>query len=375
MTITAELADGRVLEFPDGTDTAVIQSTVKRMVKPDKPGFLSSVLEGASSFRPSGALMGAASAGLKSLGDVIGTAGYKAGEKTSEALHSVGLPPEVAGGVGTVVNAGVQAVPMLLGGNAARAATPLMEHGAKQLMQSALKPTLRQLRTGESAKAIDTLLSEGINVTPGGVMKLKSRIADLNRQITGAISSSSGTVNKQQVANELQGTLDRFSKQVTPGADLKAVQGAWDEFMNHPLLQNVDEIPVQLAQQLKTGTYRQLKDKYGQLGTADVEAQKSLARGLKEGVANAVPDIASLNARESQLLNALNVTERRVLMDANKNPGGLAWIADHPIAAVLFMADRSPMLKSLLARALHSGSEKLPVNAARLGILGAQNTE
>lgn len=32
MTIQAELADGRVLEFPDGTDPAVIQSTVKRMI-------------------------------------------------------------------------------------------------------------------------------------------------------------------------------------------------------------------------------------------------------------------------------------------------------------------------------------------------------
>ena len=32
MTIRAELADGRVLEFPDGTDPSVIQATVKRMI-------------------------------------------------------------------------------------------------------------------------------------------------------------------------------------------------------------------------------------------------------------------------------------------------------------------------------------------------------
>ncbi len=32
MTIQAQLADGRVLEFPDGTDPQVIQSTVKRMI-------------------------------------------------------------------------------------------------------------------------------------------------------------------------------------------------------------------------------------------------------------------------------------------------------------------------------------------------------
>jgi len=36
MTITANLADGRVLNFPDGTDPAVIQATVKRMIQPEQ---------------------------------------------------------------------------------------------------------------------------------------------------------------------------------------------------------------------------------------------------------------------------------------------------------------------------------------------------
>ena len=35
MSITAELADGRKLEFPDNTDPSVIQATVKKLVKPD----------------------------------------------------------------------------------------------------------------------------------------------------------------------------------------------------------------------------------------------------------------------------------------------------------------------------------------------------
>ena len=32
MTITAKLADGRTLNFPDGTETSVIQATVKKMM-------------------------------------------------------------------------------------------------------------------------------------------------------------------------------------------------------------------------------------------------------------------------------------------------------------------------------------------------------
>ena len=40
MTITANLADGRVLNFPDGTDPSVIQATVKKMVQPQpEPSF------------------------------------------------------------------------------------------------------------------------------------------------------------------------------------------------------------------------------------------------------------------------------------------------------------------------------------------------
>ena len=32
MAIEAELADGRILEFPDGTDPKVIQDAVKRLI-------------------------------------------------------------------------------------------------------------------------------------------------------------------------------------------------------------------------------------------------------------------------------------------------------------------------------------------------------
>jgi hypothetical protein len=37
MAIEAQLADGIFLEFPDGTDPSIIQSTVKRMVAGSQP--------------------------------------------------------------------------------------------------------------------------------------------------------------------------------------------------------------------------------------------------------------------------------------------------------------------------------------------------
>jgi hypothetical protein len=127
--------------------------------------------------------------------------------------------------------------------------------------------------------------------------------------------------------------------------------------MNHPLLTG-NEIPVKLAQELKQGTYKALKDKaYGELKSADIEAQKALAFGLKEEIAKAIPEVQPLNTRESAMLNALSLTERRVLMDANKNPVGLGTLSLSPTHFAMWMADRSPLFKSLVARMLNRGSQ------------------
>lgn len=352
-----------------------------------------------------GKVAAGAAGGLMDAGEWLDRQAYKAGGAASELSSRLGAPPEVAGGIGTVANVGVQAIPMVLGGEAAKLVSPAFVSAAKTLMQSALKPTLKSLRIGEAATAIDTMLAEGINVSMNGVFKLKSKISDLNRQIVEAIQSSPATVNKMEVAKTLLPTLEKFQKQVNPTSDINSLKSAWGEFVNHPLLPKIipeqvipgrtvaspvldasgnpftrtipekvipssgtNEIPVQLAQELKQGTYKQLSGKYGELGSADTEAQKALARGLKEGIAKAVPEIVGLNAAESKLIATLNVAERRALMDANKNPAGLAWLYNHPTSFAAFVADRSPLFKSLLARMINAGREQIPATAARAGI-------
>lgn len=293
-------------------------------------------------------------------------AAYTAGEKVSDAAAKV-LPAEVAAGAGLVTNVALQVIPTVLGGEGAKMLSPAMREAAKGVMQSALKPTYQALKTGKAARAIDTLLEEGINATKGGVSKMKASISELNDQIADAIKNAPAVVDKQKVAKYLQGTLDKFSKQVNPEADVKAIKAAWDEFINHPLLAGKMDIPVKLAQEMKQATYKALGEKsYGELKGAATEAQKTLARGLKEEIATAVPGVEGLNKAESALINALNVTERRALMDANKNPGGLVWLAKNPEAAIGFMADKSALFKSLLARMLYSGSEQVPANVARV---------
>jgi hypothetical protein len=239
---------------------------------------------------------------------------------------------------------------------------------AKSLMQSALKPTLKQLRTGEADRAIQTLLDEGISPTSKGVNQLKAKIWNINDEVANRISNSTATIDKQNVLNTLTDVRSNFANQVSPTSDLNAIQGVADDFSNHPGLLG-GSFPVQTAQQLKQGTYKVLKGKYGEAGSAATEAQKGLARGLKDEISKAVPEVAGLNAKESELINALSVAERRALMDANKNTMGLAVLASNPVGWAAFMADRSAAFKAIAARMANQAGKAAGSNTNNIGLL------
>lgn len=305
--------------------------------------------------------------------DFVNEKTYNAGGHVTDFASNMGASPEVAGGLGYGANVALQSLPMMFGGGAGKAvATPAMQGGAKSLMQSALKPTYKQLKSGDAAVATKTMLDEGYNVSRGGVEKMWGKVGDVNTQIKNGIAGSTETLKKGDVGRGLQGTYDKFKNQVNPRADLDAVKKSLIEFSGHPDLAGKTDIPVQLAQQLKQGTYKQLKKKYGELGSADVESQKALARALKEGIAEKVPGVANLNAQETALLKTLDVAERPSLMAGNKNPLSLALLAHNPGAAAAFWADQNALVKSLLARFLHSTSESIPASAGRTAVAGAQ---
>lgn len=111
---------------------------------------------------------------------------------------------------------------------------------------------------------------------------------------------------------------------------------------------------------MKQGTYKSLGGKvYGELKSSDIEAQKALAKGLKEKIAQSEPAIAGLNEQESRLLNALNVSERRALIEANKDMLGLSSMSRDAKNQLLAMADRSAPVKALLARITYN-AQKVP---------------
>lgn len=370
MTVIVEVPGHGEVEFPDGMSDADMEAAIRKnfMMPPKEQPKRSfgEKLKMVTDLTP----FGMAAKGLEKVNQAIEHAAYDAGGKVTDATGS----PEL----GFAANVATQAIPAVLGGQGfSKVASPALQSGAKAVMQSALKPTVADLKSGKAARAVDTLLEEGINPTQGGVAKLQKHIDEIGTQVDDLIANSTATINKADVGSHLRSTWDSFKKQVNPQADLETIRKSWDAFKNHPMLAGKMDMPVQLAQDLKQGTYRQISKKYGQMGSAEVEAQKGLARGLKEEVSKAVPEVAALNKTESELINALNVAERRALMEANKNPMGLSLLANNPASWAAFMADKSALFKSLLARTMYSGSERIPqaAGAAAGGLYGASTNK
>lgn len=237
------------------------------------------------------------------------------------------------------------------------AAGPLMTKIGERVMQSAVKPGLKLLTKtppGETPQVVKTLLDEGVNVTPAGVQRLRGLIGATNDEIATALKGSSATIAPLKVASRLSQTARRFGTQVNPQADLAAISDVGENFLT---AHGAQDLSVEAAQTLKQGTYKALSSKaYGEVKGATVEAEKALARGLKEEIAAEVPGVSTLNAREGKLLEALSAVGKRVALAGNRDPVGFAWVAHSPTTFLAALFDRSPAVKSLVARGLYNAA-------------------
>ena len=222
---------------------------------------------------------------------------YQAGGAVTD-LAAGHVSPETAAMLGLAANVAVGALPSAIGARMTGGLAEPITEEARRLMTSALKPSQYARQTGKGERAVETMLKGGYNVTKGGVAKMRTEIDALNAEIKAAIARSPAQVDKNLVAKYADELTESLKKQVNPKADLQQVRQAVKEFLNHPLFTG-NTFSVQTAQDLKTGTYaaQRMKQAYGQVKGADVEAQKALARGLKEEIAKAVPGIDKLRER------------------------------------------------------------------------------
>lgn len=279
---------------------------------------------------------------------------YELGGKVTDAT---GLPS-----LGAAVNALPDALQTVISGNVvAGVAKPATEAASKFLMHSALKPTLDQVKRGKAAPAIETMRKggegglfsmPGYNPTAGGVERMKGDLTDLSGQVSREIASSGAMIPTADVADYAAKAYPRFSSGPQAKQAIDDIGKVQQEFIDHPSVMGAREIPIQQAQEMKGGYQRAVGDKgYGELKTPSTEAEKQIARGLRELIGQARPGVLEPLKRESDIINALKMAERRVAVDANKNPIGLGWLAQ-PWMLPFWMWDRSAMAKGITSRAL-----------------------
>lgn len=293
------------------------------------------------------------------LGTIGGaTMGGMAGEAYKQLINRArgrGAPESSTAAIADIAKeGGIQGVAEGVGMGVGAVAKPL---GAR-IMQSAVKPGLKFLTKGDpgaTPQVVKTLLDEGVNVTPGGIAKLQRLISSTNDEIKAAIAP---VANKETPAlastRNLSDLSKRYASQVNPQPDLEAISQVGENFLEHPSISPRGTLTVGEKQAMKQGTYARIGEKYGTERAAGLEAEKAIARGLKEDIAAEVPAVTALNAREGKLLEALDAAGRRVALAGNKDPVGFAWVAHNPTTFLAALIDRNPAIKSLLARGLYN---------------------
>lgn len=333
----------------------------------------------------------------------LGKAGY-------QATHG-----DVMGGLGTLAgSAAMVAVPAVAGAllrKTVGGATPRAV--AETMYKGALRPPVNT-PLDQVSGAVQAGLDNFIPITPEGAAKLSGLIQDLDRQIFSKTEQAAQTgvkISPKRVVSRLDDLATDYESQSLPEKDLKAVQDARAEFMRQhsvstkgkPIMETVPSpildqygnpltkqvgvpqpgpdkivpIPADQAQAMKQGTYaaaqRIKATPYGQEGSAPLEIQKALGRGLKEELENAIPELKDLNATQQRQLNLEGLLTNRVTKAANSSGSGLTGLATAEVAnsllknpslamaaGVMRVVMRDPAVRSRLAIAINQAQQTNP---------------
>lgn len=261
--------------------------------------------------------------------------------------------------------------------------------------ESALKPS-PSIGAADRADLVQTGLEKGIPISKGGVEKIGDLIDDLNQKIKATIARDPRRpIDPNAVARRAGDVVPKFESQVNSSGDLAAINASRAQFLAEqgakPGTPAIPPQPTGLvdaqgrpimnagtpakpptpapamnaidAQAMKEGTYRVLRGKYGEQGSAAVEAQKALARGLKEEISNQFPEINKLNADESRLLDLQPILERAVNRISNHQLVGIGT----PIAGTAVKAVTGSGSAGMVASALKAVLDN-PAVKSRLAI-------
>ena len=360
----------------DARRLAQIASTMKRA--PEKPATERLGEAAVKGYAAGGLPLGMPSAlaymgaeGLKIANEKMLQGAYDIGGRVTDVATGIGLSPETSAKLGFGANVGIQAIPAMVATPAAKAASPVMESGARWLMQSAVKPNLSARTSGAAPRAIDTMLDRGIAATGGGLEATQAKVTSLEKTINTILEQSPATVNKFEVAKNLKKAVEDTKLSLSRASNLDEIRKAHSDFWNHDAIKNMSDIPVALANKMKQAFYKELSDKAyvpGAQVTAYDKAEKALAGGIRKEIGAAEPAVVPSLAEQSELINVIKVLGPRVAVEGNKNIIGLGILSPTSEKMLVWMLDRYPWFKSWMAYTMHKGAERIPQAVAGTGV-------
>lgn len=266
--------------------------------------------------------------------------------KTASVLSDVG---EVASTVAGVTDPfRIPGSATKLGMKAAGKVIPSLS--PQKIMQSGLERVLTKRDFAKAPELAETALEAETRIHPKGIEKLHGLIENLNETVADMLTEhAEKTIKPEKVAERTGDLLKEYSEggprsSVNPEADRAAIAASQQEFLRvhgaqpagaagqqiagfdangNLVMAPSPAVPskpmsVVAAQAEKQATYAQLRKKYGELGNASIESQKALARGIKEEIAEAVPEVGALNAKESKFIGLDQAFERAVVRVTNQ---------------------------------------------------------
>lgn len=276
----------------------------------------------------------------------------------------------VANGLGAVAEQSPAIAGAVLGKVPAVANAPAnaMEAAARKKMYQAVNPNMAARESGRGIDASNFMLENGYNYSQAGREAMKAQVMKLQADLSQITNTSTKSIDKGRAIQNIYDVFDKYDNALYTREAYAQIQEVMDNFLAHPNTTGQSTMPVAAAQQMKSLIYKDNANAY-RPGTAQktqptVDAEKALARGLKEEIARVEPQVTLLNAEESQLLNALQVTKKmtpaegKIAENLSRSPFLLHALLTHPKLAAVVMFNKSPAFKSMMARMEFNLSKK-----------------
>ena len=253
--------------------------------------------------------------------------------------------------------------------------------GAKAVYRGYLKPSLAAKNVGKAGEIVETALREGIPVSGGGQAKATNLIGELRQVVDAELQNSPASVDLRQIADKVRAYAQRYNRPGADPADFNAVLAVADRIDGHPSLgsaiqrvtaQTLD-VPVAEANQVKRTLQETASASYGTPNaSATKQATKVGAREARLAVEGATGGpsgtVASLNARESKLIDVARSVRQAVEREANQSKlYGVKTLASATVGGADYARNGDPV--SAIAKGAATRAILSPGNATLASIV------